>query len=139
MTSLALLAGHRMRSGLISSGTDAVVTPRAVTRLPRHCAVVKQNLQPIGGVVTHIASLGRRYMCRVLAKCDSAVVARRTRIGGLGVIERHYVRLPSQACGMTRLAQIRSHRMSGGFISGIGAGMTDRACRRGLIMREWYD
>ena len=43
--------GLRMCRGFIRSGTDAIMTPRTVTRLPRHCTVVKQNLQFDDGVL----------------------------------------------------------------------------------------
>ena len=139
MTNLALLAGQRMRSGLVSSGTDAVVTPRTVTRLPGHRAVVKQNLQPIGGVMAHIAGLGSGYVSGVFTGGDSAIVAVFTQVSGLAVIKWYGVRLPTGTGGMTSLAQIRGYRMCGGFIGGIGTGMTRCATVRGLVVWKRHD
>ena len=99
--------GLRMCRGFIRSGTDAIMTPRAVTRLPGHRAVIKQNLQPIGGVVTHIASLGGGDMRGTFTGGDSAVMTVFTQVSGLAVFKRYYVRLPSGAGSMTGFALIR--------------------------------
>ena len=55
------------------------------------------------------------------------------------MIDRHYIGLPPGAGGMTSLTHIRSHRMSGRFIGGAGAGVTGRTAIGGLLMREWDD
>ena len=71
---LALFAGHGMCGRFIRSSTDAVVTPRAVTGLPRHGAVIKQNLQPIGGVMAHVAGLSGWYVSGTFADGNCAIV-----------------------------------------------------------------
>ena len=107
MANLALFTGDGVSGGFIRSGTDAIMTPRTVTRLPRHCAVVKQNLQPIGGVVAHIAGLRSGYVRGTFTGGDSAVMTVFTQVSGLGMVDRYYVRLPSGAGSMTSLALIR--------------------------------
>ena len=89
MTRFTEVRGLRMCRGFIRSGTDAIVTSGTVTRLPGHRAVIKQNLQPIGGVVADIAGLGRWYMCRTFTKRKGIVVAVFTKVCCLGVVKRH--------------------------------------------------
>ena len=67
------------------------MTTSTVTRLPCYGGVIKQNLQPIGGVMTHIAGLRSRYVCSAFTGGDSAVMAVFAQVAGLGVIDGYYV------------------------------------------------
>jgi len=139
MTGFAKLGSFWMRRRFIRSCTCAIMTPRTTTRLPRYGTVIEQDLQPIGGVVTHIAGLGGGYVCRAFAGSDGAIMAVFTYVRGLAVIDWYYVRLPTRTRCVTSLAQIRGYRMGGRFVGGIGASMTCRTTVGGLVVGKWDD
>jgi hypothetical protein len=88
MTSFTQLTGYRMCRGFRCARTVAVMTAGGVARLPCHCAVIEYNLQPIGCVVTGIASVRGGDVIRPFAGGDSAVVTVLTGVAGLAVVKR---------------------------------------------------
>jgi len=104
MAHITLFAGDRMGGGFIGSSADSVVTAGTVTGLPRHCAVIKQYLKPIGGVMAHVAGLSGWYVSGTFASGNSTVVAVLTKVHRLTMINGNNVRLPSRPRGMTSFA-----------------------------------
>ena len=86
MACVALFASHRMGGRLISARTDTIVTTSTITGLPRYRGMIKENLQPIGGVVAHLARFRGRDVRRAFTGGDGAVVAVLTHISGLAVV-----------------------------------------------------
>ena len=128
-----------MGGGFVSPGTQTIVAAGAVACLSCYRTVIKQDLQPVGGVMAYVASLGSRYVGGALAGGYSAVVAIFTHIRGLAVIQGYHKSLPARTGGMTGFAQVRGHRVRSGFVSGIGTAVTVRASSGGLIVGERYD
>ena len=136
MASIALFAGQRMGGRFVSARTHTVMTAGTVARLTCYGGVIKQNLQPIGGVMTHITGLRGGNVCRTFTGGHRAIMTVLTQIRGLTVINRQHKALPSRASGMAGFTQIGSDRVRRGFIGGIGSSMTGRTGIGGLIVRE---
>ena len=103
MASFTQFRGLGMRRGFIRPDADTIVAARAVAGLPGHRAVIKQDLQPVGGVMADVTSLGSRYVSGALADGYSALMTVLAGIRGLGMIKRHYHRYP-HCGGMATLA-----------------------------------
>jgi len=87
MAGLTQVAGERMSGAFVSSGTDPVMTTGTVAGLPCHCAVIKDDTQPGGGAVAHIAGRRRCNVRGPLAGGNDAVMTVFTGVRGLSVIK----------------------------------------------------
>ena len=91
MTGIALFTGHGMSGRFVGARTHPVMTTGTVACLPGHGGVIKQDLQPIGGVMAYIAGLGGRNMGSPFAGGNRAIMTVLTHIRGLTVIDGNYV------------------------------------------------
>ena len=138
MTSITSFRGLWMSSGFISSRADTVMTPCTITRLPGHRGMVKQNLQPVGGVVAHITRFAGDDVGLAFTGGDGAVMTVFTQVGGLGVIDGNGKGSPAGTGGMTKFTSIGSDWMRCRLIGGVSAGVTGGTGVGGLIVRERY-
>ena len=136
MASIALFAGHWMGGRFVSARTHPVMTTGTVACLPGYGGVIKQDLQPIGGVVAYIAGLGGGNMSSTLTDGNGAIMTVLTHIRGLAMIKWYYIALPSRTSGMAGFTHIGGYRMRRRFIGGIGSSMTGSTGIGGLIVRE---
>ena len=88
MTGITEFAGQWMVSRLVSTVADTIVTTSAVTGLPCHCAMIKHNLQPTGGVMTYITGLSGWNMINIFTNSNRIIMAVFTRVAGLIMVER---------------------------------------------------
>jgi len=104
VTTIAQIAGGRMGYGFKSTQADAIVATGLGTGLSGHGSMVKHHTQPGGGVMAHIASRGGHHMGGPFAGGYDIIVAHRTNIGCLAVIERQGGGSPNQI-GMASFTQ----------------------------------
>ena len=104
VATIAEVTGHRMGGRFKSAGTATVVTTGLCTGLPGHHGMIEYHTQPGGGVVAYIASGGGHHMGGPFAGGYDIIVAHRTNIGCLAVIERQGGGSPNQI-GMASFTQ----------------------------------
>lgn len=128
-----------MSGGFVRSWAGAVMTTGIVAGHTSNRGVVKQYLQPVRGVMAQVTRLTGGNVIGAFAAGDGAVMTIGAKIRGLRMINGNRKRPPSRAGGMAAFTSIRCLWMSGGFIAGIGSGMTGVAIVAGLtVVKRQY-
>ena len=86
--------------------------------------MIKSNIEEAHSVVADLARFCGWDVSGTFAAGDGAVMTVLTQVGGLAMIQRYDIGIPSRAGGMAGLANIGGHRMGSRFVGGVGTGMT---------------
>jgi len=129
MTGFTQIAGDRVNSRLVGSGTHTIVTTRTETSRAGLGMIKRHHWHhEICGVMTQLTSICGHRVVHTFCHCNGTVMAITAYIRGLAMIKWNHDWHPHTGA-MTRLTQITGHRMSRTFESA----RTDTVMASGVV------